>query len=51
MSNAKIVIIDIADKVPCTYDTNERWVVEKIKPKYVNRIVAILSIIYQKDMV
>jgi hypothetical protein len=46
MSNAKIVLTNIADKVPCIYNTNEGWVVEKIKPEYVNRITAIQPIIY-----
>jgi hypothetical protein len=51
MSNVKIILLDVADKVPCTYNTNERWVVEKVKPEYVNRIAAILPIIYQTDKV
>jgi hypothetical protein len=29
MSNAKVVLVD---KVPNTYDTNEGWVVKKMKP-------------------
>jgi hypothetical protein len=51
MSNVKTILLDMADKVPCTYNTNEGWVVEKIKPEYVNRNAAILPIIYQKDKV
>jgi len=51
MSNVRIVVANIVDKVPNVYNTNERWVVKKMKPKYVNKIVAILSIIYKKDKV
>jgi hypothetical protein len=51
MSNAKVTLVDIADKVPNTYNTNEGWVVKKMRLEYVNRIVAILPIIYQKDKV
>jgi hypothetical protein len=52
MSNAKIALVDIADGVPNTYNTNEGWVFKKMKSKYINRkIVAILLIIYQKDKV
>jgi len=51
MSNAKVALINIVDKVPNTYNTNEGWVVKKMKLEYVNRIVAILPIIYQKDKV
>ncbi len=46
MSNAKVALINIVDRVPNIYNTNERWVVKKMKSKYVNRIVAILSIIF-----
>ncbi len=48
MSNVRIALTNIANKVLDTYNTNERWVVQKMKPKYVNRILAILPIIYQK---
>jgi hypothetical protein len=51
MLNAKVALIDIVDRVLDTYNTNERWVVKKMKSKYVNRIAAILSIIYKKDKV
>jgi hypothetical protein len=46
MSNARVDITDIVDRVPITYNTNERWVVKKMKLKYVNRIVPIIPIIY-----
>jgi hypothetical protein len=46
MSNARVVLEDIANQVPNTYNTNEGWVVKKMKPKYVNRIATILPIIY-----
>ncbi len=49
MSNAKVVLTYIVDRVPNTYNTNEGWVVKKMKPEYVNRIVTILPFIYQKD--
>jgi hypothetical protein len=40
MSNAKVALVDIADKVLDTYNTNERWVVKKMRSKYANRIIA-----------
>jgi len=43
--------VEIANKVLDTYNTNENWVVKKMKSEYANKIVAILSIIYQKDKV
>jgi hypothetical protein len=51
MLNAKVALIYIVDRVPDTYNTNEGWVVKKMKSKYVNRIAAILSIIYKKNKV
>jgi hypothetical protein len=51
MSNVIVAMVDIIDKVPDTYNTNEGWVVKKMKSKYANKIVAILLIIYQKDKV
>jgi len=51
MFNAKVALVDIANRVPNTYNTNEGWVFKKMKSKYANRIVAILLIIYQKDKV
>jgi hypothetical protein len=51
MSNAKVALKDIKDRVPDTYNTNEGWVVKKMRSEYANRIVAILPIIYQKDKV
>ncbi len=46
MSNAKIALSDIVDRILDTYNTNEGWVVKKMRSKYVNRIVAILPITY-----
>jgi hypothetical protein len=46
MLDARIALANIADMVPNTYNTNEGWVVKKMKPKYVIRIIAILPIIY-----
>jgi hypothetical protein len=51
MFNAKVALVDIANRVPNTYNTNEGWIFKKMKSKYANRIVAILPIIYQKDKV
>jgi hypothetical protein len=48
MSNCRIALVDITNKVPNSYNINEGWIVKKMKPKYVNRIVTILPIIYQK---
>jgi hypothetical protein len=31
MLDAKITLIDIADKIPDTYNTNEGWVINKMK--------------------
>jgi hypothetical protein len=46
MFDAKVALTKITNKVPNTYNTNERWVVKKMRPEYVNIIVAILPIIY-----
>ncbi len=54
MSNAKVVLANIANRVPDTYNTNEGWVVKKTKKmklKYANMIFAIFPIFYQKDKV
>jgi hypothetical protein len=51
MLDAKVALVDIVDKVPYTYNTNEGWVVKKMRSRYANRIIAILPIIYQKDKV
>jgi hypothetical protein len=51
MFDGKVALANITDIVPDIYNTNERWVVKKMRLKYVNRIVAILSITYQKDKV
>jgi hypothetical protein len=46
MFNAKVTLTDITNRVFDTYNTNERWVVKKMRSEYANRIVAILPIIY-----
>jgi hypothetical protein len=51
MSDAKVALVEIANRVPDTFNTNEGWVVKKTRSKYAHRIVAILPIIYQKDKV
>jgi hypothetical protein len=51
MLDAKVALVNIVDKVPNTYNTNEGWVVKKMRSKYANKIIVILAIIYQKDKV
>jgi hypothetical protein len=46
MFNAIITLIDIADRILDIYNTNEGWVVKKMRSKYANIIVVILPIIY-----
>jgi hypothetical protein len=51
MSDAKIALVEIANRNPYTYNTNEGWVVKKMRSKCAKRIAPILPIIYQKDKV
>jgi len=51
MSNAKITLAEISNRVLDTYNTNEGWVLKKMRSKYADRIATILPIIYQKDKV
>jgi hypothetical protein len=51
MFNARVTLVKITYKMLEIYNTNERWVVKKMKSKYANRLVDILPIIYQKDKV
>jgi hypothetical protein len=51
MFNASVALADITNRILDTYNTNEGWVVKKMRSKYVNRTVAILPIIYQKNKV
>jgi hypothetical protein len=51
MSDVIITFVDIVDRILDIYNTNEGWVVKKMKSKYANGIVAILLILYQKDKV
>jgi hypothetical protein len=46
MFNAKVALAEIIHRIPDTYNTNEGWVVKKMRSKYVNIIVAIFPIIY-----
>jgi hypothetical protein len=46
MSNVRVAFANIIDRVPNTYNINERWFVKKMRSKNVNRIIAILLIIY-----
>jgi hypothetical protein len=51
MSNVIVALVDIVERVPNIYNTDERCVVEKMILEYVNKIVAIFPIIYQIDKV
>jgi len=51
MFNARVALLEITNRVHDTYNTNEGWVMKKMRSKYANRIAAILLIIYQKDKV
>jgi hypothetical protein len=52
MFDAKVALVDIIDSVPNIYNTNEEWVVKKMRSEeHANRIIAILPIIYYKDKV
>ncbi len=51
MLDAKVELVDTANRIPNIYNSNEGWVVNKMRSKYANRIAAILSIIYQKNKV
>ncbi len=51
MSNAKVELVNIVDKILDIYNTNEGWVIKKMRLEYANRIIVILPIIYQKDKV
>jgi hypothetical protein len=46
ISDARIAFTNIVDKVLDIYNTNEGWVVKKMRSKYVNKIATILPIIY-----
>jgi hypothetical protein len=51
MPNARVALVDMADRVHDTYNTNERWVVKKMRSEHAYIIVAILPIKYHKDKV
>jgi hypothetical protein len=51
MSNVRITLVEITNIIPNTYNSNEGWVVKKMRSKYANRIATILPIIYHKDKV
>ncbi len=46
MSNAKVALAKIVNRILDTNNTNEGWVVKKMRLEYPNRIIAILLIIY-----
>jgi hypothetical protein len=39
MFNAKVTLVNIVNRVLNTYNTNEGWVVKKMKLKYANRLL------------
>jgi hypothetical protein len=43
MSNVRVALVDITDRIPNTYNTNEGWVVKKMKSEYANKIIIIIS--------
>ncbi len=47
MSNARVALANIVDRVLDIDNTNEGWVAKKMKSEYANRIFIILPIIYQ----
>jgi len=51
MSDVKVALAKVTDRVLDIYNNNERWVVKKMRSRYANRFAAILPIIYQKDKV
>jgi len=51
MSDVRIALAEITDRILDIYNTNERWVVKKMRSRYANRFAAIMPIIYQKDKV
>jgi hypothetical protein len=42
MSDARVALVDTTNRILDTYNTNEGWVIKKMKSEYANRIVAIL---------
>jgi hypothetical protein len=46
MFDARVALANIVDRIPNTYNTNEGWVVKKMRSKYANRILVILPITY-----
>jgi hypothetical protein len=46
MFDAKVTLAKIVNRILDTYNTNEGWVVKKMRLEYANRIVAIILIIY-----
>ncbi len=48
MSNARVALENITNRVLDIDNTNEGWVVKKMRLKYVNKIAVILPVIYKK---
>jgi hypothetical protein len=51
MFNAKVALAEITDKVPDTYNTNEGWIMKKMRLEYVNKIVAIVYSQLVKELI
>jgi hypothetical protein len=51
MFNVRVALANIANRILDIYNTNEGWVVKKMRSEYVNRIAVILPIIYKKKKV
>jgi hypothetical protein len=51
MFDARITLANIANRILDTYNTNEGWVVKKMRLKYAIKIAVILPIIYRKNKV
>jgi hypothetical protein len=46
MSDVRVALTEITNKILEIYNTNERWVVKKMRSRYANRFAAIMPIIY-----
>jgi hypothetical protein len=46
MSNVKVALADITNRVLNTSNNNEGWIVTKMRLEYTNMMVVILPIIY-----
>ncbi len=51
MFNVRVALAKIPNRIHDTYNTNEWWVVKKMRSEFTNKIATIMPIIYQKDKV